>query len=250
MQIFVKTFANARTIALDVETSTTIKQAKCQLNSRLGLPSSIPSSKQRLLHGGKELDDDCTFADYGTRNEDSFRLALSGLAGGGASSSRRKYSVNVNKQLWRNPGTHKAIGYALDLLSTHILGNEKLLSLMDPELELESQEAIKALAMLVRIPPRQMNILHLNQLCDFLGHMSSAVPADMAEFKQKLAKALFKLTRLSGQVPSQTISKVVSSAVLEPPESRVALQFSESSVARAVSAVAIPVAHARINIRT
>lgn len=205
MQIFVETFANARSIALDVENCTTIKQAKCQLDARLG----IPSSKQRLLYGGKELDDDCTFEYYGTRKEDTFRLALSGLVGGGASRSKRKYSVNANKRSLQCPGTHKAICYALDLLLTHVLGNEQTLSLMHPELEVESQDAMKSLGMLARISPDKMDILYLDQLCDFLGHMSSVVPADMAELKQKIGKTLFKLTLLSGQLPTAMVSKVV-----------------------------------------
>lgn len=196
MQIFVLG-AFARNIVLNVESFTTIKHVKSQLDAKLG----IPWTKQRLLYGGRQLDDDRTLEHYGTRNEDTFRLSLSGLLGGGAYGSKRKYRVNPTKRWFQCPGAHMAVCYSMDLLSSYVVGSEKVNSLMNPELERESQDAMKAIGMLMRTPPKDMNTLYLEQVIDFWCHLSSAVPADMAQLKQKIGKAMFKLTLLSVKVP-------------------------------------------------
>ena len=70
-QIFVKTLTG-RTITLGVESSTTVEQFKGMIHDREG----IPADQQRLVFGGKELQDGRTLADYDVTKEATFFLVL------------------------------------------------------------------------------------------------------------------------------------------------------------------------------
>lgn len=70
-QIFIKTLTG-KTIKLDVENNSSITSLKEEIQRREG----VPQGDQRLIFGGKGLDDNKTVEDYNIQNESTVHLLL------------------------------------------------------------------------------------------------------------------------------------------------------------------------------
>ena len=79
MQIFVKTLTD-RTITLEAQPSDTVEEVKVKIEVKLA----IPPQEQRLVYGGRQLEEGRTLSSYNIEDKSTLHLVLR-LKGGGMS---------------------------------------------------------------------------------------------------------------------------------------------------------------------
>ena len=84
MQIFVRTLTG-KNVAFDCESNDTINTVKAKIQNK----ESIPADQQRLIFGGKQLDDESTLEEYDIQKESTLNLVLS-LDGGKKKKKKKK----------------------------------------------------------------------------------------------------------------------------------------------------------------
>ena len=76
MQIFVKTFLG-KNVVLDVDQLDNVYSIKQKIRNKEG----VPEKEQRLIYGGKQLEDDKILKDYNIQEHSTIHLALRLLGG-------------------------------------------------------------------------------------------------------------------------------------------------------------------------
>jgi len=100
MLIFVKTVG---TLTFDVVSSDTVLRVKQLIHDKEG----IPSEEQRLVFGGKQLEDSTTLADAKIDNEATLHMALR-LCGGGKKKKKKNFTTPK-----KNARKHKKVKLAI-----------------------------------------------------------------------------------------------------------------------------------------
>ena len=87
MQIFVKTVAGS-TIALEVSANDTVASLKAAIAAKDG----VPACEQRLIVGGKQLEDDGrSLSEFGVQKESTVTVVLSLLGGKGKKKKKKDF---------------------------------------------------------------------------------------------------------------------------------------------------------------
>ncbi|KAL7638927.1 UNVERIFIED_CONTAM: hypothetical protein RMT77_010461 [Armadillidium vulgare] len=86
MQIFVISF-EGKSVTIDVKATNTVENLKAKIKERLG----VPACHQRLMYGGKQLEDGKTLSDYSISKRSTIQLVSRAL--GGAKKRKKNYST-------------------------------------------------------------------------------------------------------------------------------------------------------------